>query len=128
MTAETMLALTLALTSPSPAPPAVVSPTPSLTIAQRIASWEGHPAAKLTTAKTVVETRAPIGHVHVCVNGHPFDHASTSGHNCPICGATPPTDRYGRYLTAPWQMIPVTRQVQIEQPLIRAAQIGRAHV
>ncbi len=33
-----------------------------------------------------VSYRQPQGHTHTCANGHTWDHAMTSGHNCPVCG------------------------------------------
>lgn len=74
MTAETALALALALGSPAPkaAPPKVAPP----------------PAAAVAATKTVITHRAPIGHTHTCANGHTWDHQANPTHTCQFCGKT----------------------------------------
>jgi len=49
--------------------------------------------------------RAPTTHVHICANGHPFDHQQSSSHHCPLCGAEAVKDRNGRYPVAPNQPV-----------------------
>ena len=79
MTAETALILAFVFGSPSPPPqPAVLK--------------------YATATKTILSTRAPQGHSHVCPNNNcpiykqfgtrnVWDHAANAGHACQYCGA-----------------------------------------
>ncbi len=91
MTTETILALALAFSPPS-APPAPA------------------PVKVATVTKTIVTTRAPVGHTHTDRNGHTWDHQANPTHTCQFCGATQYVqDTYSRPVT-------VMRTVQVAVP------------
>jgi hypothetical protein len=63
------------------------------------------------TTRTVITTRAPVGHTHTCARGHTWDHSENPTHNCRFCGLFQNVqDRTPRAVT-------IIRTERIPQPL-----------
>ncbi len=110
----------LLLTAAAPMdPPAVSLPDPPPLVV-RVADLERRVAALEARGMSAAPVRSPVRsgnyHTHTCINGHTWDHSVTTGHNCPICGASQfVQDRTPRPVTIV-QRVPVVVPVSDEPP------------